>query len=134
MTALLPRVAVDLGDGLPWYPFRTGMDGAILFADKPELPAPACYWVTLWGDDRPRVELDSVAVAELLFCSGLNTAAELSDDEIRDAINATLSVYRCHLDRCRARHESEAGDYPEDTARRYAWCITCAARLLSVGV
>lgn len=131
-TATLPRVAIDLGDGLPWYPFRTGMDGAILFTDKPELPAPSFYWVTLRGDERPRVELDTVNIADLLFCSTLNTDAELSDDEIRAAVDETLATYRCHIDRCKTRHETEAGDYPTETAHRYAWCVICAARLLGV--
>lgn len=140
----LPKVAaeLDLCAGT-WYAAKYTVPPALTVGDEnnvvwrhiPVLPADGSM---VWADEPEvtgdHVTLDQETLAAILFCSALNTASDPGEYELLDAIDTTLTAYRCRAERCVNEHLNSVGDYPEDTARRWTWCITCAARLLGTVV
>lgn len=139
-TLTFPTVAALVRDEGPFYAAYPAVRPAHAVGNECDviwLAAPVLLDASLrWADDTEvrsaHVTLDAPTLAALIFCSALNTGGDPGEYELLDAIDSTLAAYRCHVERCVNRHDAEVGDYPEDTARRWTWCVVRAARLLGI--
>ncbi len=138
---ILPRVAAELGlcHGV-WFAARyatdpdraVGDETNIVWCGSPTLPSASFVWAT--DADTPHLTLDLTTVAELLYAAPIDVIDDTDLDALARLVLHEADRWHCDLTGPIALLAQEAGDHPEDCARRMTRCILCAARLLGVSV
>lgn len=129
-------VALD-SDGHPWYPFLPGPDAPleqVMFTPELKLPTAGSCWARDLEpeEDRPRVQLDQVHLAELLYCSDVDPD-QITPDRLAEWLARRLAACRCDariLDGWVADDYTLDGARSEIPTRRMQACLKLAAELL----
>lgn len=72
-------------------------------------------------------KLSVTEFAEILFATPLQESEHLAPAQLRAAVNRTWIAGGADCGSFAAQLAQEAGDHPEETARRMRWALTAAA-------
>lgn len=127
-TLTLPRIAADLdGTGHAWWAFTSAL-GDTLWCAQPILPDASFAWAV--DVETPHLTLDSTAVAELLYASGIDPARPIGNEQLAALVLAEVARCHCSLTAAIEILAQDAGDHPHECAERMRGCLALADRLL----